>query len=372
MILSIDMINLDHTYIAINSDEVFDSNKRCRNNIRPLINGKFVDISDRIDKQLITQHQNHTEYSYEAWLALYIKQYIDEVNEHIQMIIFTVPHIFNTKSIDTAMSIISKEYNYNIKYDYVYDYIAATTYMNNVNGVAIVPSEYETTIAYITDGNVNNVLTLGMGSQYIKHVIKEFIPFDISDDDAWTIYKTLQMLTSVDVSKIILSVETSFIVNRVDITNILSVYYNAIVNEIPVDYTIIPFRWIARDFSIKHTYENIYTQFNPDEAICLGAYRYVDHGMDIKCEDNCVYIDHSDHDGSDYVELFNRVRLTKKWNEFVNLVDEYLIETNQDIALELNNRCLLSLAIMLRSSVEWKNNNRDKYLKIINMIYELM
>lgn len=375
MIISIDMLNLDNTYIAINSNEVFDSNKRCRSNIRPLINDKIIDISDHFEKELITQHRNHSNYSYESWLAMYIKKYIEEVNQPIDKIVFTIPHLFNTQSINIAMNILRNKFNINIPYELIYDYLAAVTYINNIDSqskVAIVPSEYETTIVYIENQAITKLHTIPYGSYHIKNTIKNAVPFDISLNDAWTIYKNLQMIPTVDLSKILLSIENSFTFDRLDLTSNLSYYYNRIINEIPSNATVVPLRWFARDYTIKYYFDNIFTKLNPDEAICLGAHMYVENNVTINCcKDNYLYVDNNNYSCNDYNDLTNMIENSKLWNEFVNIVDMFLIDSKLYFNVHFNADSIRQICFMINNS-DWKLKNPDKYNQLINIAEKII
>lgn len=375
--LAIDMINLDHTYLCNSEDSVFNDNKRCRGNIRPIINNNFVDITDNFNRELISQHINNSRYSFESLLSVYVNKYIEEVGD-VNKVIFTIPHFFNQKSLKAI----------NHDYTTVNDYIAAASYLYDYNDkinsnqefpqnkiymyTLIVPSEYETTIASVDNisHTITNIHTIPYGSYYIKQSIKNALPFDITLDGAWNIYKNLQMINKVNISDIILSIEKSYYMTYDDLTQILTNYYNEITKHIPANTLLAPFRWIARDKTIQHIYKNIIKTYNPDEAICIGAYKYLKNNLYFKYDDNIVYIDNSSINYDDYTDLCEHITMTNMFKDFANKVDEFLIDTRQDCSIEFTKKSLHNILKLIEQS-EWKYHNQKKYRIIKNILIKL-
>lgn len=364
--LAIDMINLDHTYLCNSHDQVFNSDKRCRGNIRPIINNHLntVDITDNFNHELVSQHINNSPYTYDSLLAVYVNKYIKEVKQDITQLIFTVPHFFNKTSLNIL----------DYLYTTIHDYIAAAAYLYDLQEkfIVIVPSEFETTVATVNNKThtITNVNTIPYGSYFIKQSIRNFIPVNISLEDAWTIYKNLQMINKIDISKLLLSVEKSFVIEYIDLTQILAEYYNQLINIIPDNIPIAPFRWMARDKTIQQTYNNIIKTYNPDEAICIGAYRYYDDNLNIKYTDKVIYIDESISSHDDYYTLCKHITTTNMFKEFANNVDEFLIDTNQEANIQFTKKSLHNIFKMIEKS-NWKYDNQKKYRHIKNTLIKL-
>lgn len=343
--LAIDMINLDHTYLCYNG-EIFDNNKRRRGNIRPAFYDNRIDINDNTFRELITYHTNHTQYCYESLLAMYIAKYITEVEskfDTVHTVVFTVPHIFNKDILDCVMTrpIVDN-------YRFVYDYEAASNVCKDDNTVIIVPSEFETTVI------VNNVVTvIPFGSHNIKTAIKNFVPFDISLNDAWTLYEQLQMLPKVNTS-IVLSSDQSFNITREDLSQLFASYYNALRECVDNNKNIAPFRWLSRDIFVNHMFDHIIRTYNPDEAICIAAcnmkrsnnfvdtFKYVDtYKPSVKqLNDDCKKI-------SDQV-CFNSVLC-----DYLNHVDKMLITNEIDIQFDKINEDVLLLILDTLANINY-------------------
>lgn len=346
MSVIIDMINLDHAYLYYQSK--MSSRK---GNIRPYIRTNQVIINDDITCPLITQHTNSTLFTFEAWLATYIQHYFNEMKiENIdrQHVMFIAPHYFNIKSIEVAMKILNIQ-----KWSWMYDYYAAAYHVSqkaHKNCWVIVPSEFETTIAKVDiDGHIiDHVKVLSYGSYFIKRRIQQYVSQytkEISVDDAWEIYKMLQMSDEIDVANVILSVDKSLVITQADLEQILAEYYTKIKRSIPNDVPVAPFRWIGRDRFIQHVCNDIITVYNPDEGICLGAASFITTEDNFEVIDNFIYRDFNIISTAyDYHYLNSLIQLSDEFNSFVNMVDKAYIALNMPTPpIELTEESLMRL-----------------------------
>lgn len=342
--LAIDMINLDHAYLCYNG-EIFNNNKRRRGNIRPAFYDNRIDIDDNAFRELITYHTNNTQYCYESLLAMYIAKYITEVEsklDTVHTIVFTVPHMFNKNILDCVMTRPLVD-----KYRVVYDYEAARNVCKDAN--IIVPSEFETTVL------INNVVTvIPFGSHHIKTVIKNFIPFDISLNDAWILYEQLQMLPKVNTA-VVLSSNQSFDITREDLSQLLATYYNVLHDCVNNNKSIAPFRWLSRDVFVNHMFDNIIRTYNPDEAICIAACNMT------RISDNIVdtfkYIDTCKPSvkrlNDDCKKISDQVCFNNVICDYLNYVDKMLITNKIDIQIDKINKDVLSLILDTLANVNY-------------------
>lgn len=373
--IAIDMINLDHAYICNNDHDVLSNVKRRRSNIRPAIkninNQHTVSIIDNPTRELITYHNNTSPYNYEALLAAYVKQYAEEHNDKVNTCIFTIPHMFNTNVLANAMKLID------MPYTTVYDYVAASYIMSTqikLKFTVIVPSEYETTIAMVDNYSFTNVYVIPFGSHHIKEAIKEFIPFKISSNDAWTVYEHLQTVTVVDVSNIDLSISIPFEITRDDLINLLADYYNCITSLLTSSSIIVPFRWLNRDNFINKTYTIVHT-LNPDEYICLGAYMYINNNGHMNNPDKFTYIDQYNTDyticKSSYSKLVEDIELNTLICDYMNSVDEFLIGNDITMDIVLTRKSIDKVKDLL---VKYNYDQTDykKYIHIKSLIAKLI
>lgn len=374
--IAIDMINLDHAYICNNDHDVLSNVKRRRSNIRPVIkkiNDKqhTVSIVDNPSRELITYHDNTSSYNYEALLAAYVKQYAEEHNDKVNTCIFTVPHMFNTHVLANAMKLID------MPYTTVYDYVAASYIMSTQiksKFTVIVPSEYETTIATVDNFSFTDVHVIPFGSHHIKEAIKEFIPFKISSNDAWTVYEHLQTVTVVDISNIDLSINIPFEITRDDLINLLADYYNCITTLLTSSSIIVPFRWLNRDNFINKTYTIVHT-LNPDEYICLGAYMYINNNGHMNNPDKFTYIDQYNTDyticKSSYSKLVEDIELNTLICDYMNSVDEFLIDNDITMDIVLTRKSIDKVKDLL---VKYNYDQTDykKYIHIKSLIAKLI
>lgn len=350
MTIVFDMINLDHAYYY--HDSKISPRK---GNIRPYLRNNQVIINDNITSPLITQHTNDTLFTYESWLAIYIQHYLKDITDNLntQNVMFIVPHYFNIKSIETAMNLLKIN-----NWSWIYDYCAAAYHVSqkiDKNCWIIIPSEFETTVANIDIHNniINNVTVLPYGSYFIKRNIKQYVSQhvkEISIDDAWEIYKALQISKEIDVANIILSIEKSFVITRTDLENMLTEYYSNIKKILPNNVSVAPFRWIGRDKFFQSICNDIITVYNPDEGICLGAAAFITNKYDFKIIDKTIYYDFNFISKAfDYPYLNQLIKLSDEFNSFVNMVDEVFIPLNiSPPSIELTEESLIHLKEYLK------------------------
>lgn len=374
--IAIDMINLDHAYICNNDHDVLSSVRRRRSNIRPAIKKinkhDSVSIVDNPSHELITCHNNMSPYTYEALLAAYVKHYSEEHNDKVNTCIFTVPHMFDHRILANAMKLID------MPYTTVYDYIAASYIMSTqIKSMftVIVPNEYETTIATVNNHSFTSVHVIPFGAHHIKEVIKEFIPFKISSNTAWTLYEHLQTVTVVDVSNIDLSINIPFEVTQDDLIALLANYYKCIMSVITTPSVIVPFRWLNRDNFINKTYTIVHT-LNPDEYICLGAYMYINNNAHMNNDaDKFTYINQYNTDyticKTSYNKLVEDIELNNIVCDYMNSVDEFLI--NNDITMEITlTRASIDKVKDLLVKYNWEKTHYKKYIHIKSLIAKLI
>lgn len=374
--IAIDMINLDHAYICNNDQNVLSNVKRRRSNIRPAIkkinNQHTVSIIDNPSHELITCHDNTSPYTYEALLAAYVKHFTEEHNDKVNTCIFTVPHMFNINVLANAMKLID------MPYTTVYDYIAASYIMSTqIKSMftVIVPSEYETTIATVNNHSFTSVHVIPFGSHHIKEAIKEFIPFKISLNTAWTVYEHLQTVSVVDVSNIDLSINIPFEVTQDDLITLLANYYKCIMSVLTSSSVIVPFRWLNRDKFINKTYTIVHT-FNPDEYICLGAYMYINNNAHMNNDaDKFTYFNQYNTDyttcKSSYNKLVEDIELNSTVCDYMNSVDEFLIDNDITLDIALTRTSIDKVKDLL-VKYNWEKTHYKKYIHIKNLIAKLI
>lgn len=335
----IDLINLDHCYISTEENSVYYNNEQRRlGNIRPYINNNVINISENDKYELITQTNNPTDFSYESWLAVYVKKYIEYANyEKGDKIVFVIPKSFNKNILSIVMSILK------LKFYYVYDYFGAVYFMSyHTDKVILIPNEYDTTIVYVINNLIVGLKTIDYGSNYIKNVIKNYFKdYNISLTDAWNIYKALQVNSTINISQIVMSIEEEEVIISRDVLNeLLYYYYDEIFSAIPNTIKIAPFRWIGRDVVINDHY-NMLTDYNIDESICIGVQNYIIDGGEIyKVKE--LEIDFYENDFEiEYHNLINLIDLTNKFNFIINDIDYFFIKNNiEPIDIELTKMSL--------------------------------
>lgn len=370
------MINLDHAYISNNEHDVLSNVKRRRSNIRPAIkkinNQHTVSIVDNPSCELITYHNNTSQYTYEALLATYVKHYTEDIHDKVNTCIFTVPHMFNINVLANAMKLID------MPYTTVYDYIAASYIMSTqIKSMftVIVPSEYETTIATVNNHSFTSVHVIPFGSHHIKEAIKEFIPFKISSNTAWTVYEHLQTVSVIDVSNIDLSINIPFEITQDDLINLLANYYKCIMSVLTTSSTIVPFRWLNRDNFINKTYTIVHT-LNPDEYICLGAYMYINNNAHMNNDaDKYTYFNQYNTDyttcKSSYNKLVKDIELNSTVCDYMNSVDEFLIDNDITLDIALTRTSIDKVKELLVTH-NWEKTHYKKYIHIKNLIAKLI
>lgn len=370
------MINLDHAYISNNDHDVLSNVKRRRSNIRPAIkkinNQHTVSIVDNPSCELITCHDNTSQYTYEALLATYVKHYTEDIHDKVNTCIFTVPHMFNINVLANAMKLID------MPYTTVYDYIAASYIMSTqIKSMftVIVPSEYETTIATVNNHSFTSVHVIPFGSHHIKEAIKEFIPFKISSNTAWTVYEHLQTVSVIDVSNIDLSINIPFEVTQDDLINLLANYYKCIMSVLTTSSIIVPFRWLNRDNFINNTYTIVHT-LNPDEYICLGAYMYINNNAHMNNDaDKYTYFNQYNTDyttcKSSYNKLVEDIELNSTVCDYMNSVDEFLIDNDITLDIALTQTSIDKVKELLVTH-NWEKTHYKKYIHIKNLIAKLI
>lgn len=370
------MINLDHAYISNNDHDVLSNVKRRRSNIRPAIkkinNQHTVSIVDNPSCELITCHDNTSQYTYEALLATYVKHYTEDIHDKVNTCIFTVPHMFNINVLANAMKLID------MPYTTVYDYIAASYIMSTqIKSMftVIVPSEYETTIATVNNHSFTSVHVIPFGSHHIKEAIKEFIPFKISSNTAWTVYEHLQTVSVIDVSNIDLSINIPFEITQDDLINLLANYYKCIMSVLTTSSTIVPFRWLNRDNFINKTYTIVHT-LNPDEYICLGAYMYINNNAHMNNDaDKYTYFNQYNTDyttcKSSYNKLVEDIELNSTVCDYMNSVDEFLIDNDITLDIALTRTSIDKVKELLVTH-NWEKTHYKKYIHIKNLIAKLI
>lgn len=347
----IDLINIDHCYISIEKNSVYGSDTRKLGNVRPYINNNRIDITNNDKYELITQYNNPTDFSYESWLAIYIDKYIKyaEYSEG-DIIVFVIPRNFDIAILSSVMTML------NYSFYYVYDYYAAVyyTYNKSKKYAAVIPNEYETAIVYVDNKNIVKIQIVKYGSNYIKEQIQNFFAeydITISLNEAWSIYQMLQVNSSVDISQIVMSLEKPIIMERVNLTSIISEFYNEILC-IRQGYTIAPFRWIGRDYVINNNYKLI-TTYNADEAVCIGAQNYVTDGGELN------KISKSEVDFFDLNYLNHYINLNNEFNVLVNNIEQFFIDNKiESIDIDLTKESMKNCIKYLR-----KHNAPDNLIR---------
>ena len=348
----IDLINIDHCYISIEKDSVYGSDTRKLGNVRPYINNNRIDVTNNDKYELITQYNNPTDFSYESWLAIYIDKYIKYAGySEGDIIVFVIPRNFDIAILSSVMTML------NYSFYYVYDYYAAVyyTYNKSKKYAAIIPNEYETAIVYVDNKNIEKIQIVKYGSNYIKEQIQDsFAEYNItiSRNEAWSIYQMLQVNSAVDISQIVMSLENPIIMERVDLTSILSKFYNKILC-IPHGYTIAPFRWIGRDYVINNNFKLI-TTYNADEAVCIGAQNYVTDGGKLN------EISKSEVDFFDLNYLNHYINLNNEFIALVNNIEQFFIDNKiESIDIDLTKDSMKNCIKYLRKHQAPDNLIRD-------------
>ena len=371
--LAIDMINLDHTYLCYNG-EIIDNGNRRHCNIRPACYDNRIDL-ENTSRELITYHTNTTPYCYESLLATYINKYLTEVesmHDTVHTIVFTIPHTFNRSVLDCAMTHVSVD-----TYRIIYDYEAAATVVSHTTVVVphttiVVPSEFETTIL------ANNTVTvIPFGSHHIKTAIQHAIPYAITLDDAWKVYKHLQMLPKVNISDIIMSIDQSFEMSQDDLKNILASYYTQLQKHIDSTMSVGLFRWLNRDVTCTRMFNNIIRTYNPDEAICIAAcnttrtastpastastpastastpyndtYKYID-----------TYEPSVERFNDECTKIHDQVCFNDVINDYMNAIDEFLIATCLSVTIYKINKSTLLYIHKLLVKYNWPCDHIDE------------
>lgn len=318
----IDLINLDHCYISVEKNCVYYNNEQRRlGNVRPYINSNRIDITDNDKYELITKDNNNTDFTYEAWLAVYVDKYIKYAKyEDGDNIVFIIPSNFDITILSVVMSMLK------LKFTYIYDFYGAVylTCKHLVNYVILIPNEYNTTIIHVINNTIKGLKTIEYGSFYIKKEIQQYLNkynINISLDDAWKIYNSLQMNSTIDISQIVLSIEDEIILTRDMLFELLIDFYDEIFETIPNKFVISPFRWIGRDYIICQHYK-LNKLYNVDEGICIGAQNYISDGGSVNeiCE--------SEIDLLDLTYLNHYINLNNEFNTLANKIDHFFIENN--------------------------------------------
>lgn len=318
----IDLINLDHCYISVEKDCVYyDNEQRRLGNIRPYINNNRIDITNNDKYELITEENNPTDFTYESWLAVYVDKYIKYAKyEDGDNIVFIIPLNFDVTILSVVMSMLK------LKFTYIYDFYGGVylTCKHYYNYVILIPNEYNTTIIHVNNRTIKELNTIEYGSLYIKKEIQQYLNkynINISLDDAWKIYNSLQINSTIDISQIVLSIENEVLMTRDVLVSLLNDFYNEIFKTIPNTFVISPFRWIGRDYVICKHY-TLLKFYNIDEGICIGAQNYVSDGGKVNelCE--------SEIDLLDLQYLNHYINLNNEFNILANKIDHFFIENN--------------------------------------------
>lgn len=343
----IDLINLDHCYISTEKNSVYYNNEQRRlGNIRPYIKNNKINISENDKYELLTQENNKTNFTYESWLAVYVKKYIKYANyEEGDNIVFVIPNNFDINILSIVMNILL------LKFYYVYDYFGAVylTYNKENNYAILIPNEYNTTIVFVSNNRINGFKIVNYGSNYIKNVIKDYFKkYNISLTDAWNIYKALQINSTVNISQIVMSIDEEVNISHDVLNELLSDYYNEILFKIPFAITIAPFRWIGRDVTMNEHF-NMLTDYNIDEGICIGVQNYLIDGGDL-CEVP-AYNDLLNLNYVNYLDLINLIEINNEFNLLVNKIDHYFIKNNiEPIDIDLTKLSLRNCIKYLRKN----------------------
>lgn len=316
----IDLINLDHCYISTDKNSIYyDNEQRRLGNIRPYINNNRIDISNNDKYELITPDNNFTDFTYESWLTVYVDKYLKYAKyKDNDNIIFVVPSTFDVNILSIVMSML------NMSFSYVYDYFGAVYLTCNKldNYVILIPTENNTSIVHVINNSIVGLKIINYGSYNIKKVIQDYFKdYNISLNDAWNIYKSLQINSTIDISNIVMSIEEKIIMSRDDLYELLQNYYNEIFSIIPPTYTIAPFRWIGRDVYITDHYDML-TTYNIDEGVCIGVQNYVSDGG--KVNEICK----SEIDLLDLQYLNHYINLNNEFNTLANKIDHFFIEND--------------------------------------------